>query len=189
LQLPAGITEEALFQWGVVFGTSLAAAIFDLRSKRIPNALTIPLLVAGLVWATWIGGLSGLGNAAAACFLLALPYVFLFLFAKGGAGDAKLMGAIGAWLGLRQGILVLLCVAVAAIVISLASALVKKRLKIVIINVIVSVYDLILSLAGYRKIRNTTNRMEDKQAYDLTIPYAVAVFAGVCVAAVIVLIW
>jgi prepilin signal peptidase PulO-like enzyme (type II secretory pathway) len=98
LQLPAGITEEALFQWGVVFGTSLAAAIFDLRSKRIPNALTIPLLVAGLVWATWIGGLSGLGNAAAACFLLALPYVFLFLFAKGGAGDAKLMGAIGAWL-------------------------------------------------------------------------------------------
>ena len=46
-----GITENkmVLLQWGVVIGASLAAAIFDLRERRIPNMLCGPLFIAGLI--------------------------------------------------------------------------------------------------------------------------------------------
>ena len=189
MQLSSGITDETLFQWGVVIGASLVAAIYDLRTRRIPNALTVPLLAAGLVWAAWRGGLSGLAEAVGACFLLALPYVLLFLYAKGGAGDAKLMGAIGAWLGLAQGITVLLCVVTAGCVLAIATALAKKRLKSVLTSIFLSFYRFMLLLSGYRTMQHTADRDDVDQRYDLTIPYGVAIFAGVCVAGGIVLIW
>jgi len=191
LQLPSGITDEriAVFQWGVVIGASLVAAICDLRTRRIPNALTVPLLLVGLIKAAWFGGLSGLAEAVGACFLLALPYVLLFLFAKGGASDAKLMGAIGAWLGLAQGITVLLCVVTAGLVLAIATALAKKRLKSVLTSIFLSFYSFMLLLLGYRTMQHTADRDDVDQRYDLTIPYGVAIFAGVCVAGGIVLIW
>ena len=191
MQLLHGITDEriAVFQWGVVIGASLVAAICDLRTRRIPNALTVPLLLVGLIKAAWFGGVSGLAEAVAACFLLALPYVLLFLFAKGGASDAKLMGAIGAWLGLAQGITVLLCVATAGCVLAIAKALAKKRLRSVLTSIFLSFYSFMLFLLGYRTMQHTTDRDDVDQRYDLTIPYGVAIFAGVCVAGGIVLIW
>ena len=189
MQFSSGITVETLFQWGVVIGVSLAAAIYDLRTRRIPNALTVPLLVAGLVWAAWIGGLSGLANAAAACFLLALPFVIMFLYAKGGAGDAKLMGAIGAWRGLEQGIIVLGCVCVAGGVLAIATAIAKRRLKVVVANIVLSIYNFMVAVLTARSIGTAANEARPEQAEKLTIPYGVAIFAGVCAAGAIVLLW
>jgi len=177
----------AIFQWGVVIGASLAAAIYDLRTRRIPNALTVPLLAAGLVWAAWRGGLSGLADAAAVCFVLALPYVLLFLFAKGGAGDAKLMGAIGAWMGLEQGIAVVGCVCVAGGVLAIATAIAKRRLKVVLANIVLSIYNFIVAVLTARSIGTAANEARPEQTEKLTIPYGVAIFAGVCAAGVIVL--
>lgn len=96
--------------WAVVVAASLVAAMTDIASRRIPNILTGPLLLGGVVWAAWTAGPSGLADSISACVLLALPYVLLFLFAGGGAGDAKLMGAVGAWLGMVNGLIVLSCV-------------------------------------------------------------------------------
>jgi len=91
------------------------------KEKRIPNALTLPLFIVGLLWSAWFGGLSSLAEAAGVSALMALPYIVLFLFFGGGAGDAKLMGAIGAWLGLKQGLMVLACVAIAGGVLKIAA--------------------------------------------------------------------
>ena len=88
--------------WGVVLLTSLAGAVTDLHARRVPNRLTFPVLLGGLLWATYEGGAAGLADAAGACVLLALPFVLLFVLANGGAGDAKLMGALGAWLGVAR---------------------------------------------------------------------------------------
>ena len=52
-------------QWGAVLGASLAAAVWDLRQRRIPNALTLPMLGAGLVYSAWVGGLSGAAGSLA----------------------------------------------------------------------------------------------------------------------------
>ena len=184
---------EALLQWGVVVGASLAAVVSDVRTRSIPNALTIPLLVAGLVWTTWQGGIHALVDAVGGTLLLGFPFVILFLFFGGGAGDAKLMGAIGAWLGWKQGIVALFCVAAVGVVLAIAKAIMTKRLKFVLANVFVSVYTfLVFMLSGRRKqyAENEPASLQNPQQSDeLTVPYGVAIFAGVCLAAGYVFLW
>jgi prepilin peptidase CpaA len=87
---------------GLLLGAIMAAAVrFDLATRRIPNSLCLTGAVLGLglsVSAQGGGGLvQGMGGLAAAALIL-LP-----LYAAGGmgAGDVKLMGAAGAWLGIE----------------------------------------------------------------------------------------
>lgn len=186
--MPSGITNEALFQWGVVIGASLVATVCDLRTRRIPNVLTIPLLLVGLIRAAWLDGLAGFAEALATCFLLALPFVLLYLFAGGGAGDVKLMAALGAWLKMAQGIKVLLCVTIAGVVLAVVTALMKKSLRLVLTNVFVLAYTFMLSLLGH-KTKKLANQADADQPDGLTIPYGVAIFAGVCLAGCMDLLW
>lgn len=176
----------ALIQWGAVISTSLAAAITDLKGRRIPNVLTMPLLAAGFVWAGYKGGLTGIGDSAAACLLLAFPFVFLFIFAGGGAGDAKLMAAIGAWVGLKESVVVLGCVTAAGIALAVFKAIVSKRIKLVFNNVIIALYTMVFAVLG-RKMKNLSFEHIEKSE-KLTIPYGTAIFAGVCIAGGIVLL-
>jgi prepilin peptidase CpaA len=173
-------------QWGVAVAASLAAAISDLRSGRIPNLLTGPLLLAGLAWALWVGGGTGLALAVAGAFLLALPFLVLFAVAGGGAGDAKLMGAIGAWLGPVSGVLALLCVVLAGAGFGLVLATRRQRHGLALERVGWMIVALVHLFRGQR---NHTTRSflsgEDMQA----MPYGVAIFAGVCLGAAVMLLW
>lgn len=191
MDLLLSITDESMnvFQWGAVIGASLVAAVGDIRHRRIPNALTFPLLIVGLLWSGWSGGWAGLGEAALACVLLGAPYVLLFVFAGGGAGDAKLMGAIGAWLGLKQSIIALLCVAVAGMVMAIIKAVSQRRLKFVLTNVIISCYTFLVCVAGGRKIRPAGEQHSDAQPDGFEVPYGVAICVGVLAAAVVVQTW
>lgn len=83
------------------------AGWLDWRLRRIPNWLTVPSLGAGLAANTlawgWPGAKAALEGAGLGLALL-LPFVLL----RGlGAGDWKLMGALGAWLGPSRLIVVL----------------------------------------------------------------------------------
>jgi prepilin peptidase CpaA len=74
------------------------ATWFDLKERRVPNALTVPSF-AFAVLVGLLNGLPGLGWALAGgaiCFLFALP---LFLAGGLGGGDVKLLTAFGAFLG------------------------------------------------------------------------------------------
>lgn len=103
------------------------AAFLDWRSRRIPNWLTIPALVAGLVINTIVSGLPGLLHsleAASAVMLVLLPVVLL----KGlGGGDWKLMGALGAWLGPTRVIIVLLATIAVSGLLALIQIIRQKR--------------------------------------------------------------
>jgi prepilin peptidase CpaA len=82
----------------VVLSIALFACGFDLRTRRIPNWLTLGSALSGLVFHTVTGGVSGgmhsLEGCAAGMLLLLVPYALGGL----GAGDVKLLGALGAWL-------------------------------------------------------------------------------------------
>ena len=89
-----------VFMGMVVLYTALAA-IIDFRFRRIPNYLTVPAAVLGLLFhalcelplgITIVDSLAGF--AIGFCLLL-LPW----LLGGGGMGDVKLLAALGAWLG------------------------------------------------------------------------------------------
>jgi prepilin peptidase CpaA len=72
------------------------AVVTDTRGRRIPNALTLGLAVAGLGLGAFGGGLAGLGMAAVG--LLTGAGLFLVPVARlgWGMGDLKLVAALGA---------------------------------------------------------------------------------------------
>src|SRR6266568_8404763 len=81
----------------------LAIATFtDLRSRRIPNWLVLPFMVAGIVISGWHGGWAGLIHSIAGLALGALCFGFLCWMGGMGMGDMKLCAAIGAWIGPTQ---------------------------------------------------------------------------------------
>lgn len=83
----------------VVLLSSLVAAATDVWRFKIYNALTLPLLVSGILYHTLIGGpasfWSSLLGVAFGFFVLFIPFVM------GGVsgGDVKLLAGLGAWLG------------------------------------------------------------------------------------------
>lgn len=99
----------ALTGWSMVAGcllgwTLLTIALVDARRLIVPDALSLPLLLAGLGLAImWNSGpadaLLGAGIGYASFVLLAWAYQALRGVPGLGLGDAKLMGAAGAWVG------------------------------------------------------------------------------------------
>ena len=71
----------------------------DLRTRKIPNYLTLGAALAGLLYNLVVSGLSGLTSGILGLFLgfgfLLLPYILGGM----GAGDVKALAALGAWLG------------------------------------------------------------------------------------------
>lgn len=79
--------------------TLAAVAVSDVRSRKIPNALVLLIATEGFVHAAATGGLRGLlASVLGACAGVALVQ---WQYRRGllGAGDVKLLGALGAWGG------------------------------------------------------------------------------------------
>jgi len=78
---------------------AVLAAVFDVKTRRIPNILTFgTALCAGLLH-IWTEGGPGLGLSVAGWFVGVAIFFPFFALGGMGAGDVKLVGAIGACLG------------------------------------------------------------------------------------------
>lgn len=85
-----------------------AAAIWDVRERRIPNKLTLPVFFAGWIYQFAFHGWAGLADGALG-FVVGFGVLFiLWMVGGGGGGDVKLMGALSVWLGYRMTLLVLI---------------------------------------------------------------------------------
>jgi len=76
-----------------------AAAGTDLAARRIPNALTFGAAIAALLYHAVDNGLWGFGLAVAGWVVGAALFFPFFALGGMGAGDVKLVAALGAWLG------------------------------------------------------------------------------------------
>ena len=87
-------------------GIVLAVALLtDLRFKKIPNLLTFPAMVTALCYHMTTGGLEGFLFSGGGMLLGIAVFIIPFLLGGMGAGDAKLLGAVGAAIG-PKGVLI-----------------------------------------------------------------------------------
>ena len=77
----------------------ITAAITDLRVRRIPNILTFPAMGVALIYHCTTGGLYGLYASVIGLILGTAIFAIPYMMGGMGAGDAKLMGVVGAILG------------------------------------------------------------------------------------------
>lgn len=179
-----------MLQWGAVLGASLVAAFTDLRRGRIPNRLTGPLFLAGLIFGVLTGGWAGLADSFCGCVVMAVPFVLLFLLGAGGAGDAKMMAALGTWLGVANGVIVLLAVVLSGLVWGLGWAFAKRKFRSTVERVFWGIAGLIGVFSPSSRGHSPALRIFLAGKQDaVAMPYGVAILSGVCIAALGVILW
>jgi len=121
----------------------LIAAVWDVRTDKVPNRLTYPAIVLGLLFWTVVGfspwseaaGIAGPGEgfwkSSVGLTAALVPMAAIFLSGGLGGGDVKLMTAVGAMTGdwkvvLSAGVYALLVAALMAVVVMVRKGLVKR---------------------------------------------------------------
>jgi prepilin peptidase CpaA len=160
----------ALIQFCVLAVLLIAAVVLDLRERRIPNKITLPGLLMGLALGVVLEGGFPTVALAGAClaFFLSFPLVALGGL---GAGDSKLLTAVGAFVG-PGGLLPLVFYgALAGAGLAIASS-VRRR----------AFLGLLLTSGSLLTYWVTFGRRGERAALDMpgakTVPYAVAIAAG-----------
>jgi leader peptidase (prepilin peptidase)/N-methyltransferase len=114
--------------------TLLTLAWIDWRHLRLPDVLTLPLLLAGLA-VTWLEAPEDVTDHAIGAMAGYLGFrllAWVYRAARGrdglGQGDAKLLAAAGAWLGSMAIPHIIVIAAVCGIVVALTAAVRRGRL-------------------------------------------------------------
>ena len=87
--------------WPTIFAVTIAS-VSDIRSRRIPNWLVVPFLLAGIAVSGIVDGWSGLGNSLLGVLVAAVLLGVFYLLGGMGMGDVKLCASVGAWIGPYQ---------------------------------------------------------------------------------------
>lgn len=128
------MTEGSLLTIAVLTGGLVTAAAIDMRTRRIPNELTAAMSGLGLALAaTGISGI-GLGAALVGCALGLALMMPGYMLGATGAGDVKLMAAVGALVGPGLVVTAFLFTAVAGGVLAVAVAARRGRMAAALAN-------------------------------------------------------
>ena len=151
---------------------ALLGAWMDVISRRIPNRLTYPAMLAAMVvrfgflgWRGLLEGLLGLVLCGGAFFLL-------FVIHAMGGGDVKLMAAVGAWVGYHNAGTALIVCALAGGLIALGYVIVLKRYRTTFSNIT----SLIRFHASSGLRENPELNLSSAKA--VRMPYGLAIAAG-----------
>ena len=121
----------------VLLTVLIAAALYDIRYRRIPNWVTAGGVLLGIAINTLIGETGGRGVLfSLAGFGVAFGiYMVLYILRAMGAGDVKLMAAVGALVGWKAWFGVFFVTAIIGGVMALLLVLIRGRLKHTLWNV------------------------------------------------------
>jgi len=126
----------------VVFIALLVMAVTDLWKFRVHNALTVPLLISGLIYQGVTAGTSGLANGLLGALFGFSALIVFWMMGGIGSGDVKLLAGIGAWLGLTLTFYVFIASSLAAGVYSIVLLITNRNVRETWVNLQIAWYRL-----------------------------------------------
>jgi prepilin peptidase CpaA len=174
-----GSADEFIFYMPTVLNIALmavvlVAAAYDLWFRRIPNWLNLSGLVAGFGVNVLLFGVNGLRAASLGFVCALLIYLPLYLIRGMGAGDVKLMAAVGAIVGPGNWIGIFLATAIAGGVVSLFVIALKKRFHQTFWNLAV----IGVQLLQFRVPSAAEERLDIRHSDALRLPHGAVIAAG-----------
>jgi prepilin peptidase CpaA len=157
------------------------AAVYDWRYRRIPNWLALTGWITGFAMHGLLGGWAGVKVAAGGFALGFGVYLLLYLIHAMGAGDVKLMGAVGALAGADNWFLIFVLTAVLGGVAAVVMMATKRRFRKTLWNVGYILSELIHFRAPYL----TREELDVKNDKAFTLPHGIAIAAGTAVALIV----
>jgi len=159
---------------GVVFTLLLGfACASDLRARRIPNSLVLALAVSGLAFSVASDTVApGLARGAGGALVGLVIWIPFWLLRWLGAGDVKLFGAAGAWLGVWGTVEAAVIAAAVGGVLAVGWLVWMRGLRD-------AVERLMVATVHPRVLRQPVSQTADRRRL---VPYAVALAAGLIVA-------
>jgi len=147
-------------------------SVFDVKSRRVPNLLTGPAILFGLILHLVLGGWRQMAVSAAAGLICGLVFLIFYLAGGMGAGDVKLITAVGCICGLHYIVGLLAFTAIAGGIMAAGLAIACGRLKQTFFNV--------AELISHHGSAGLTPHPEINvlNASTLRLPYALAITAG-----------
>lgn len=151
-----------------------AAAFFDIRSRRIPNWLTLAgvLLGIGLNW--FLLETDGLELSLLGFAVASAVYFPMYLLRAMGAGDVKLMMAVGTLAGWRIWLVIFILTGIIGGVIALAILLAQRRLKKTAWNIGFLLQRLLHGQTPYAG----NEELDVRSSKGLKLPHGVAIALG-----------
>ncbi len=147
-------------------------AVYDLRTRRIPNLLTASSLIFGLLLHLAVGGWKPMGMAALAGLAGGAVFFIFFVIGGMGAGDIKLMAAVACIAGFGHLMEIFVATALMGGVFALVLAISHGRLKATLMNVGALMQH--HAMAGLRP----HPELHVLNSNTLRLPYATAITAG-----------
>jgi prepilin peptidase CpaA len=166
---------DALYLTAALLSAGLAS-VYDIRASRIPNTLTGASIVIGLSLHLVFGGWYQLTYALLAGLIGGGLFLLFFLMGGMGAGDVKLMTAVGCLVGLGSLSRVMVATVVIGAVLAIGIALSRGRLRQTMANVV--------ALAAHYQQHGLDphDELTLENVRTLRMPYAVPIAAGCMVA-------
>jgi prepilin peptidase CpaA len=165
------LTPEFAFPAGSLLCATLSA-VYDVRSRRIPNFITLPAIVFGLLLHAVFGGWQQLATSAAGGLICGLIFLLFYLAGGMGAGDVKLITATGCIAGLSLIGHLLILTALAGGVMAIGLALYRRQLA--------ETWHNMYALAVHHRYMGLTPHPQFNLSNERTLrlPYALAIAAG-----------
>src|SRR5439155_8884501 len=155
------------------------AAAVDWRTRRIPNWLTVLMMLSGIAGSFLPGRIASPGQAMLGMVVgFAIPFVLFAMGALGG-GDVKLLAGAGAWLGPIMIGKIFLAAAIVGMIIVLVQSTRQKRLSALLRNSAVLTVNLVnIDTIGADAVCETGKCC---RSIERPLPYAVPVLIAAAI--------